>query len=132
MIVYSVCLNQIYKTKLSPEIGFVHSPGDKKMPLAYDLADIFKPLITDRVIFQVINKNVIKEENAFLKNGRCLLRKESKTKFVSAIEEKFQSILNTNDLREKRSLVTLISNECYKIINSIKNENDYKAFRAKY
>lgn len=129
MIVYSVCLNQIYKTKLTPEIGFVHSPGDNKMPLAYDLADIFKPLITDKVIFQLINKNVIREENAFLKNGRCLLKKECKTKFVSAIEEKLQSVINANDRKERRSLVTVITNECYKINNAVKNESQYTAFR---
>lgn len=130
MIVYSICLNQIYQTKLNHDIGFVHEPGDGKYALAYDIADIFKPLITDRAIFYSINKNIISEADAFIKNGNCILTKDCRKKFVGIIEDKLQSKLSLPDKDKSFTLVRIIKEECYKIIKAISDDLPYKAYKT--
>ncbi len=130
-IVYSVCLNQIYQTRLYPEIGFIHETGDGKLPLCYDLADIFKPLFTDRVIFKVINKNMISEKDCWHKNGRCMLKENAKKIFTAELESKFQTTI-TIDENRKMSYKRLIKEECYKLIKHLNGEQEYKPYITKW
>ncbi|MBS3945870.1 MAG: type I-B CRISPR-associated endonuclease Cas1 [Melioribacter sp.] len=130
-IVYSICLNQIYQTRLYPEIGFLHEVGEGKLPLCYDLAEIFKPLFTDRTIFKVINKNMISENEAFKKNGRCLLKESSKRTFVTEFENKLTTTITTPD-GKKMSYKRLIKEECYKLIKHLNGEEEYSPFVSKW
>lgn len=130
MIVYSICLNQIYQTRLNPDIGFVHEPGDGKYALAYDIADIFKPIITDRTIFYAVNKNIISEADCFIKNGNCILTKDCRKKYVGIIEDKLQSKLSLPGKDKSLTLVRIIKEECYKIIKAISEEQPYRAYKT--
>ena len=56
MMCYSQCLRAIHQTQLNPTISYLHSPGERRYSLALDIAEIFKPLLVDRVIFKVLNK----------------------------------------------------------------------------
>ena len=53
---YTKVLSEIYKTHLDPTISFLHEPSTKRFSLSLDIAEIFKPLIVDPVIFTLINK----------------------------------------------------------------------------
>jgi CRISPR-associated protein Cas1 len=57
--IYNVCLSEIYKTELDPRIGFLHEPNYKALSLHLDVAEIFKPVIGDRLIFSLLNKQEI-------------------------------------------------------------------------
>src|SRR5690606_38015970 len=63
MMCYSLCLGQIYHTQLNPTISFLHEPGFRRYSLALDLAEIFKPILVDRVIFKVLNKREIQAKD---------------------------------------------------------------------
>lgn len=54
---YTLCLDMIYHTQLNPTISFLHQPGERRYSLALDLAEIFKPVLADRLIFSLLNKN---------------------------------------------------------------------------
>lgn len=131
MIVYSICLNQIYQTRLYPEIGFIHEVGEGKLPLCYDLAEIFKPIFTDRTIFKVINKNMVSEKESFRKNGRCILKENSKKIFVSELESKLTTTITTPE-GKKMSYKRLVKEECYKLIKHINGEEEYNPFISKW
>ncbi len=131
MIVYSICLNQIYQTRLYPEIGFIHEVGEGKLPLCYDLAEIFKPIFTDRTIFKLINKNMISEKEAIRKNGRCILKENSKKTFVSELESKLSTTITTPE-GKKMSYKRLVKEECYKLIKHINGEEEYTPFISKW
>lgn len=62
MMCYSLCLGQLYHTQLNPTISFLHEPGYRRYSLALDLAEIFKPILVDRVIFKVLNKKKFKQK----------------------------------------------------------------------
>ncbi|OGU42406.1 MAG: hypothetical protein A2523_14455, partial [Ignavibacteria bacterium RIFOXYD12_FULL_36_8] len=128
MIVYSTCLNEIYHTRLYPEIGFLHEPGEAKLSLSYDIAEIFKPLITDRAIFKVINKNIISESDAIIKNGRCILKKTARIAFAQEIENKLLTKIQIEGKEKRMSYRRLVRQECYKLLNYITNSRYAKIY----
>jgi len=132
MIVYGTVINEIYKTRIYPEIGFVHEPGDSKLPLVYDIADIFKPLITDRTIFKLINKNIISSKQFFTKNGFCRINKKAKQIFAREIEDKLYTKISIDSSSKRLSYKSIIREEFYKLIKHFNNEMEYKAFRTKW
>lgn len=132
MIVYSVCLNEIFHTRLYPEIGFIHQPGENKMSLSYDLADIFKPIITDRAVFKVINKNIISEKDCTIRNNRCILKKSARQKFVQEIDDKLMTKIQLEDKTVKYSYRRVIREECYKLLRHFNEEQNYNAFITKW
>jgi CRISPR-associated protein Cas1 len=132
MIVYSVCLNEIYHTRLYPEIGFLHEPGEAKLSLSYDIAEIFKPLITDRAIFKVINKNMISESDAVIKNHKCILKKSARITFAQEIENKLLTKIQIEGKEKRITYRRLIREECYKLLNYISNQVKYEAYKSKW
>ena len=62
-IIYTRCLSEIYKTQLNPTISFLHEPSERRFSLCLDIAEIFKPIIGDRLIFSMLNKKQITEKD---------------------------------------------------------------------
>lgn len=95
-LLYNTVLQAIWKTTLDPRIGIVHATTDRNYSLNLDFADLFKPLIVDRVIFSVINLGQIKKDEHFSKDasGAVYLNKEGKRIFVSCFEEKLSARIN--------------------------------------
>ncbi|MGB9912720.1 MAG: CRISPR-associated endonuclease Cas1 [Candidatus Kapaibacteriota bacterium] len=62
-LVYSAVISEIYRTQLNPFISFLHEPGDNRFSLAYDIAEIFKPFLADRLIFKLLNNKSIRLEH---------------------------------------------------------------------
>jgi len=132
MIVYGVCLNEIFHTRLSPEIGFVHEPADAKLSLIYDIADIFKPLITDRVVFKVINKEMISEKDFVTRNGFCRIKTAAKKIFAKEFENKLNTKISLPGFGKKVSYKSVIRQECYNLISHLKNEKNYEPYKTKW
>lgn len=128
-LLYSVCKTEIFRTRLNPYIGFIHEPGDKKHSMAYDISELFKPIIVDRVIFKVINLGMISEKDFIKKDNSFLLKDEPKQKFVEEFERKLSSVVHHKRLNRRLSLRSLVRMECYNLVNflngKIKNYEPY-------
>ena len=61
-LLYSHYLSVLYRSSLLPSISFIHSLSKSKDSLQYDLADILKPVLVDRLIFRLIRKNQIRKD----------------------------------------------------------------------
>src|SRR5690606_32259146 len=48
---YTIALSEIYKTYLDPRIGYLHATNFRRFSLNLDLAEIFKPIFVDHLIF---------------------------------------------------------------------------------
>lgn len=129
MMMYSVCLNEIYRTGLTPSIGFLHSPGDNRFPLSFDLAEVFKPVITDKVIFRVINLEIIKESDFEIKGDRKIMKEKAKRKFVEEFEERLKTTIAHPILKRNVSYKTIVRLECYNLINHLKGNKAYEPFK---
>lgn len=80
-LVYTTALSEIYKTQLNPTVSYLHEPGTSRYSLSLDIAEIFKPLIAERMIFSLLNKNMISESD-FERESNYLYLKESARKTI--------------------------------------------------
>ena len=128
-LVYTKVLGEIYQTQLNPTISFLHEPGTRRFSLCLDIAEIFKPLLADRLIFSLLNRNQITEKS-FTKNLNYLhLTKEASKTIVAELDAKLQTTIKHRDLDKSVSYQYLIRLECYKIIKHLLGEKEYEPFK---
>jgi CRISPR-associated protein Cas1 len=129
-MVYTACLTEIYKTQLSPLISYLHEPGERRFSLALDLAEIFKPLLADRVIFSCLNQEQIKAEDFDDQMNYCYLKEKGRKTFSKAFEQKMTTTITHRKLDRKVSYRRLIRLECYKLVKHLTNTEEYEPFKA--
>jgi len=127
-LMYSTALTEIYKTPLDPRIGFLHSTNFRRFSLNLDIAEIFKPVIVDRTIFQLINRKQISEKHFKGVEGGIHLNDEGKKIYISVFEEHLNSTIMNEKLKRKISYRSLIRHECYKIIKHLMADKEYEPF----
>lgn len=127
-LVYTKVLSEVYQTQLNPTISYLHEPGERRFSLCLDLSEIFKPLIADRLIFSLLNRNQITEKS-FTKelNYLHLTEKASKT-IVAELEAKLQTTIKHRDLGRNVSYRYLIRLEAYKLVKHLLGEKEYEPF----
>lgn len=129
MICYTFCLKAIHQTQLNPTISYLHEPGERRYSLALDLAEIFKPLLVDRVIFKVLNKKEIQEKHFDRNLNRCLLNESGKKIFIKALEDKAAETIKHRSLKRSVSYRHLIKLECYKLSKHLLKIEEYQPFK---
>jgi len=129
MMCYTACLDQIYHTQLNPTISFLHEPGFRRYSLALDLAEIFKPILVDRLIFSMLNKKEIQDSDFRYDLNRCLLKESAGKKFAKAWDERLKETIQHRVLQKSVSYKTLIRLECYKIQKHIVEDVPYKPLK---
>ena len=129
MMCYTMCLRAIHQTQLNPTISFLHTPGERRYSLALDVAEVFKPVIIDRVIFKVLNKKEIQEKHFDWKLNKCLLNQTGKKIFVKAIEDKLVETIKHRTLNRNVSYRHLIKLECYKLAKHLLEIEEYRPFK---
>ena len=129
MVCYTLCLRAINQTQLNPTISYLHSPGERRYSLALDIAEIFKPIIVDRVIFKVLNKKEIQSKHFDKNLNKCLLNMNGKKIFIKAIEDRLQETIQHRSLKRNVSYRHLIKLECYKLAKHLLNMEEYKPFK---
>lgn len=128
-LVYSTCLTEIYNTQLNPTISYLHEPSERRFSLSLDIAEVFKPLFADRVIFKLIQKKILSEDDFRKELNSCLLNEEGKKKFLREYDAKLKTTIKHKGLRRNVSYQKLVRLECYKLIKHLLGEKDYKPFR---
>ena len=129
MMCYSECLRAVYQTQLNPVISFLHEPGERRYSLCLDIAEIFKPIIIDRVIFKVLNKKMLKGSDFEKSMNRIILSDKGKKTYVQAIESRMQETIVHRTLNKSVSYRHLIKLECYKLIKHILEIEEYKPLK---
>lgn len=129
MVCYTLCLRAIHQTQLNPTISYLHKPGERRYSLALDIAEIFKPIIVDRVIFKVLNRKEIQEKHFDKKLNKCLLNTSGKKIFVKALEDRLQETIQHRSLKRSISYRHLVKLECYKLAKHVLSMEEYKPFK---
>lgn len=128
-VLYTKIVSEIYKTQLNPSISYLHQPSTKRFSLSLDIAEIFKPLICDRLIFRLLNKNMI-TQNDFIKEQEYLRIKDSKKMFIiKEIDEFMLTTVKHRNLNKNVSYRHLIRLELYKLIKHLIGEKEYQPFK---
>ncbi len=130
MLCYTTCLDAIYHTQLNPTISYLHTPGERRFSLALDIAEVFKPILADRLIFSLFNKKQIQANDFDKQVNSCLLKPGSRKTVVKAWEEKLSETIKHRTLGRNVSNKHLVKLECYKLAKHILGLEEYKPFKA--
>jgi len=128
-LLYTTTLSEIYNTQLNPTISYLHEPGERRFSLSLDLSEIFKPIIVDRTIFNVINNRKIKPTHFLQELNYCYLNEKGKKIFVTEYDEKLRTTIMHKGLKRKVSYQRLIRLECYKLVKHLIREKRYQGFK---
>ncbi|SHF38850.1 CRISP-associated protein Cas1 [Caldanaerobius fijiensis DSM 17918] len=131
-LMYTVVLSEIYKTYLDPRIGYLHSTNFRRFTLNLDVSEIFKPIIVDRLIFSLIDKGMITEDDFSSTMEGLLLSESAKKKFVTGFDEKMKTTIKHRETNKEVSYRMLIRMELYKIEKHLMGEKEYTPFIARW
>ncbi len=124
---YVTALSQIYRTHLDPRIGFLHETNFRRFSLNLDVAEIFKPILVDRIIFSLINKKAIQAKHFDDgPSGGIYLQESGRKIVVSAWEERLQQTIDHPRLKRKVSYRGLIRMEVHKLEKHILGDQIYE------
>lgn len=128
-MIYTKVLGEIYQTQLNPTVSYLHEPGDRRFSLSLDLAEIFKPILGDRLIFSLLNRNQITPKS-FTKGLNYLHLTKNASKMIAAeLDAKMQTTIKHRDLNKSVSYQYLIRLECYKLVKHLLGEKAYEPFK---
>lgn len=128
-LIYSKTLSEIYHTQLNPTISYLHEPGARRYSLCLDISEIFKPLIGDRLIFSLLNRNQITEDSFTKELNFLHLKKEASKLIVAELENRLKTTIMHKELGKKVSYQYLIRLEAYKLIKDLLGEKEYEGFK---
>lgn len=127
-LLYTTILSELYKTQLHPAISYLHEPFERRFSLALDIAEMFKPLIVQRALLKLINKQEIKKEH-FRKDVKgCLLNEGGRKIVLKEFDNRLKLTVMHPELRRLVSHRRLIRLEAYKIIKHLINDKQYESF----
>ena len=131
-LLYTKTISAIYRTHLDQRISFLHEPSEGRFSLSLDISEAFKPVIVYKTIFDLVNNKKITVSKHFDKKvNYCLLNEEWRNIFISAFEERLESVFIHPTLKRKVSYRTAIKLDCYKLIKFILEDKDFSPFNMK-
>ncbi|HDM70272.1 MAG: subtype I-B CRISPR-associated endonuclease Cas1 [Thermotoga sp.] len=131
-LMYTTVLSEVYKTHLDPRIGFLHETNFRRFSLNLDVAEVFKPIIVDRVIFALVNKGEIKKSDFSRVTEGLKLSDKGKRKFIEKFEEKLKTTIEHPKLKRKVSYRTIIRMELHKLEKHILGDEKYIPFGVRW
>lgn len=131
-LLYTKTISAIYRTHLDQRISFLHEPSEGRFSLSLDISEAFKPVIVYKTIFDLVNNKKITVSKHFDKKvNYCLLNEEGRNIFISAFEERLESVFIHPTLKRKVSYRTAIKLDCYKLIKFILEDKEFRPFNMK-
>lgn len=130
-LLYVTILGEIYKTHLDPRIGYLHTTNYRKFTLNLDVSEVFKPIIVDRIIFTIVNKQMIDLSCFTEELGGLYLNEKGRTIFVQEYDKRLTQVISFK--KGKRcSYQRLIRLELYKIEKHLMGEKEYEPFISQW
>jgi len=122
---YTVIRHELSKTHLEETFSMLHSPGRGRSSLSLDLAEPFKPVLADALIFRMIRRNMVNENWFEEHDGVCLLtetgRRHVAEQFATRLEESYQG----------RSFREWVYREALGIERHVLGVAEYESFKRK-
>lgn len=123
-LMYSACQQAITQTHLDPTLSVVHAPTQARSSLALDLAEIFKPVIVDRLIFRWVNRGIATAAQFQEEDGMCLLSRSGRDAFV----EDFRREMDSTRVGDLVGYHAVILREAYRVEAHVLEMEEYQPF----
>ena len=131
-LLYARCLSSIHQTQLNPTVGFLHEPALRRVSLALDIAEIFKPIIVDRLVLWLVNHKMVNETHFTQQPDLCYLSEAGRKIFTRAFDERLKMTIKTENGETPRSYRQLITDECHKLAAHIRGETPFEGFTIRW
>lgn len=128
-IIYTRVLSEIYKTQLNPTISYLHEPSERRFSLCLDIAEIFKPIIGDRLIFSMLNKKQITEKDFEEGLNFLYIKDKARKEITKQIDIRLQTTVKHKTLGREVSYEYLMRLEIYKLIKHLIEDVPYEGFK---
>jgi CRISPR-associated protein Cas1 len=126
-LLYSRVKSFLHQSRLSPALAMIHGLTKDSESFAYDIADIFKPIIIDRLIFRLINVRSITNADFENINGGVYLNDSGRKTFISAFDGLLKTVIKYK--RRKINYLQIIEQEVLNISNHILDNKTYSGFK---
>jgi CRISPR-associated protein Cas1 len=126
-LVYSVCRNELAKTHLDLTLSFIHAPTQARASLALDLAEIFKPVLADRLIFALMNRQMLGDRDFEEADNMCRLSEAGRREIVDGFREK----VDLEQLEDMRGYRAVILRESFRLQAHILGMEPYNAYKQR-
>lgn len=124
-LTYTVVRHEVFKTHLEETFSLLHSPSDGRSSLSLDLAEPFKPVLVDSLIFRMVRRKMLSDHWFDQHQGVCLLtesgRRNVSEQFAIRLEEQYQG----------RSFREWVYREALAIERHLLGVAEYDAFKRK-
>ncbi len=124
-LVYAKVLGEIYHTPLNSAVSYLHEPSEKRHSLCLDVAEVFKPILTEGLILELIRSETITENDLLEETEYCYLNLDGRRKFLRAFDNLLKSTVYYPKLKRKVSIRTLIRLELYKLVKHLTENEPY-------
>ncbi|TCL68465.1 CRISPR-associated Cas1 family protein [Hydrogenispora ethanolica] len=131
-ILYTIVLSEIYKTHLDPRIGYLHATNFRRFSLNLDVAEIFKPIIIDRLIFTLIDRQMLTKKDFEAETGGIVLKEKGRKVFVEELDKRLSTTISHRAVGHPVSYRRLIRMELYKVEKHLMGEESYKPFVSQW
>ncbi|WAM36209.1 type I-B CRISPR-associated endonuclease Cas1b [Caldicellulosiruptor acetigenus] len=131
-MMYTIVLSEIYRTHLDPRIGYLHTTNFRRFTLNLDVAEIFKPIIVDRLIFSIISKNMLKPEHFEQDLEGIVITDSAKKLFIDELEQRLSTTISVKNIGNYVSYRQLIRIELYKIEKHLMGEKEYQPYVSQW
>ena len=82
MLLYSACANELAKTHLDRSISFLHAPGTGRRSLSIDMAETFRPVLSDALLLSIFRRDASDSSWFNRTRGVCLLSEKGRIKMT--------------------------------------------------
>lgn len=118
-ILYGIYLAILDRSSLFPQISFIHSLSKNSDSLQFDLADVMKPILVDRLVLRLIRKKQITKSHFDWKDNKaCFLNNYGIKVFMKEFDILMQSTIEYHGKRY--SYRSLISKEIHQLSEYLK------------
>jgi CRISPR-associated protein Cas1 len=107
----------------------LHEPGARRFSLALDIAEIFKPILCDRLIFKLVNNGEIRPEHFEEGLNFCYLKEKGRRVVTEAWDARLKDTIGHRGLGRNVSYRRLVRLECYGLARHLLAMSSYEPFK---
>jgi CRISPR-associated protein Cas1 len=122
---YTIVRHETSKTHLDETLSWLHSPGSGRASVSLDLAEPFKPVLTDALVFRMVRKKMIETNWFDQKPGVCLLTETGRRHVAEQFSVRLEETYRDRSFRE------WVYREALKIERHLLGVAEYESFTRK-
>lgn len=130
---YALLTNELFSsiagTGFDPYIGYLHSVDYGRPTLALDLMEEFRQPIIDRLVLEIINKEIITPDGFEDVEGKIYLNEKSRKQYLAQFERRMQTKIQLDG--KMISYREIIHQQTKKFAKTILENLDYQPFSVR-